>query len=179
MDYPRDAAVPTHIHSFMRFCNILAAKNIGNIGVPASGAWGTANTAIYIPVRIPWPYVVRRMFWVNGSAAGGNCDIGLYSIGGGKIYTAGSTAGSGNTAPQYVTPGTEILLSPGVYFIAFAADNTTANRLTLSALTAASGRPVGYYQQASAFALPSPASFAAYNAVGIPLVGITNSSSGF
>lgn len=178
MDFPGNNALPTHINSFSRWMGS-ATMRILNISGPANVAWGTANTAIFLPLFLPWSYPVRRIFWYNGSAAGGNSDFGIYSTGGGKIWSTGSTANSGNSVPQYVAPSPDLLLPPGGYFLAYTQDNTTANRIFVAAHTNDQGRLLGAYQMASAFPLPATATFAAYAGVGWPMIGLTNTASGF
>jgi hypothetical protein len=95
----------------------------GGLSAPASASWGTANLARILPFQLPFPYLVVRLFWWNGSALG-NADIGIYSLAGGKIYSSGSTVQSGGPAPQFVTPSTSILLPPGSYFLALANDGS-------------------------------------------------------
>jgi hypothetical protein len=180
MDYPRNAAVPPFINSYMRWCGANDVKMLGGLGViPAGMAWDTANQAIFIPLFIPWTYTVERAFWVNGSAAGGNSDIGIFTPGGANLWSAGSTVGTGSSTVQYVTLSTPLLLSPGAYLLGFNHSDTTANRLVGGTVTAITGRLPGALMQASAFPLPSPASFAAFAKTAWPLIGITNTASGF
>ena len=141
-------------------------------------AWPAANQAIYMPFTLPWPYLVERAFWWNGSALG-NMDVGIYSSDGTQLWAATSTAQSGASVLQYVTLGTEMLLRPGEYYLALA-NNGTTNRITGNALASATlGRLLGLYQQTSAFALPATATFAQWASACWPVCGITRTSSGF
>lgn len=183
-DYPRNLVVPTHINPWMRYSiGTMASKLVGAIQ-PGGGLTWTANVAVYIPFAVPWPYNVRRMFWCNGNTVGGNSDVGIYTQGGARLWSSGSIACSGaGLLPQYVTPSPDMLLQPGVpYFFGFAHDSSIASHLVGlggGSLAASQGRACGMYQQASAFPLPAAATFAAYAAVGLPLIGITNTDSGF
>jgi hypothetical protein len=144
-----------------------------------STAWPTANKALYLPLWLPWPYPVARMWWVNGSAAGGNWDIGLFTINGRQLYAAGSTVGSGNSLPQFVSPSSVLLLSPGRYFIGIAHSATTANQMWgASSLGANRLRQYGCLEQASALPLPSSMTGVAITATVVPLCGITRTASG-
>jgi hypothetical protein len=174
-------AVPSHINTQMRFASGSNLRTTGTTPNPVTSAWTTIDLAIYIPLFVPWPYVVKRMFWGNGSSAGGNADIGIYSPFGSQLWHAGATACSGNAQPQYVTVSPNILLTPGSYLLAFAMDNTTANRLYgTAAPTAMAGRSCGLFQQAlGSLALPAEATFSTYSACLYPLIGITNTASGF
>jgi hypothetical protein len=182
-DYPRNLVVPAFINPWLRWSIGTLAGRLNALPIPGASQTWTANVAIYIPLLVDWPYNVRRMFWCNGSAASGNSDVGLYTLGGARLWSAGSTACSGAGVPQYVTVSPDIVLQPGQpYFMAFAHDVATASNIFGvggATFTAAWGRACGVYQQASAFPLPAQATFAAYAAVGLPLVGITNTTTGF
>ena len=160
--------------------NGLGLRSLNGTTSPASAAWGTASTALYLPLMIPWEYTVQRLFWYNGSAAGGNCDMGVFTPGGANIWSAGSTACSGNSARQYVAPAASFVLSPGLYYLGLSHDNATANGLQLVTVAAATGRLLGVLQQTSALPLPSPAAtYATFTATVYPLIGMTNTASGF
>jgi hypothetical protein len=170
------SVVPTHINSFMSYCNGDGQRQVvGGALVPASGAW-TANTAIYIPLFLPWSYSVQRVFWGNGTAAGGNTDVGIYNLAGTtKLGSIGTTAVTGNTTIQYAA--LSVSLTQGMYWLAYAHDSATASQVFAAPLTAINGRMLGYLQQA-VYPLGSTMTTAAYAALGLPLVGITNTSSG-
>lgn len=180
-DFPRNPPVPTHINAWSRYMLGPAIRQLASFPTPQANDWGTANTAVYLPLVLPWPYNVRRVMWTPGNVVGGNFDIGIYSAGGGRIYSAGSTAAAGtNSQPSYVTPTTDILLGPGTYWLAWVTDGTTSRMFGWGGNSPSGvGRLLGCYQQASALPLPATPTFAAYNSVGIPLLGITNTASGF
>jgi hypothetical protein len=145
----------------------------------ASGNWSSANQGLYVPFWLPWPYPVQRLWWVNGSAAGGNWDIGLYTINLSQIYASGSTAGSGNSVPQFVTPSAPLLLAPGRYFFGISHSATTANQATGSTSASATRlRMLGVTQEASALPLPATATPVARTGTMLPLCGITRTASG-
>lgn len=170
---------PLFIHTWgMLLGSVVHATVV--LGIPGSTNWGTNNLATFIPFSLPFPYVVRRLFWQNGTAAAGNSDIGLYGVGGTAIFTAGSTALSGNSAPQYVSPANPIVLSPGRYFLAFSHSSTAVNHIFARGTnTTANGRATGMYQQASALPLPATATLAQYADTRVPLAGITRTASGY
>jgi hypothetical protein len=182
-DYPRNLVVPAFINPWLRWGIGTLGARLNAIASPGSGQAWSANAAIYVPLLLDWPYNARRMFWVNGAAVGGNSDVGLYTLGGARLWSAGSTACSGGSAPQYTTVTPDIVLQPGQpYFMAFAHDVATASQIFGvggTTFTAPWGRACGVYQQASAFPLPAQAAFAAYAAVGLPLIGLTNTDAGF
>jgi hypothetical protein len=171
---------PSFLNPWMRyFAGGPELRSIAVAANPASAAWPAANTALYIPFNLPWPYQVRRAFWCNGTAVVSNMDIGIYSLGGAQIWHSGSTAQAGASLLQFVTPATPILLNPGYYVLALNCSGTT-NAITAAALTAIQGRLLGLYQQAvGAIALPGSAAFAAYASLIMPICGITRTASGF
>lgn len=151
----------------------------------ATGGAGTmtwvANSAVYIPISLPWAYPVARVWWANGSTvASANCDFGVYTSSGKQIYHTGSTTQSGASALQFVTPTTPFILDPGNYYFAWVCDSTTSHANALALTTAVFGSLIGIYSQASALPLPSSATFAALGtSLGVPLCGITRTASGF
>lgn len=174
-DFPRNLIAPPLIHTFSRYGPGTQLRALAG-AAPAAQTW-VANVASYVPICLPWPYYVRRLFWINGSIVGGFSDIGIYSVGGGRLYNAGSTANTGAlSAPQYVTA--DILLGPGVYFLAYTNDGTSSRVYGITP-SATIGRLAGLYQQATALPLPALATFAAYSNVPVPWIGISNVPSGF
>jgi hypothetical protein len=171
-------ATPLFVSTYSIHSAAMTMRNQGAFTI-SSLAWVTANLAVYVPVFLPWPYPVRRVFWVNGSSAGGNNDFGIYTQSGAKLYSTGSTAVSGNSAPQFVTP-TAFMLDAGVYYFSLAVDSTTAGRITgNNAHTANQLRLGGILQQGSALPLPAVATFAASTDAIYPFCGITKTESGF
>lgn len=146
----------------------------------ANVAYGTgsaaigANTALYIPIVIPWPYPMKR-FWVyNGTTVSGNIDIGLYSRTGARLISTGSFAQAGASAVQYRSAS--YLIPPGAYYLAIAADaGGTAQRWIYSVLGA---QIIGLLQQTATFPLPAAATFATTTA-SYKLFGLTLTESGF
>ena len=94
----------------------------------ATGAWGTAQGCVAVPFRAQEGMIVKQLGWFNGSAAGDNHDIGIYTDAFAKVVSSGSTVGSGSTLWQWVDV-TDTPLTPGAfYYIVKAIDATTANR---------------------------------------------------
>lgn len=182
-DFPGSApSPPPFLHTYSAFSGVRDACQAHNaFPTPGSSGWNSGNLARYVPMTIPFPYPVRRVFWGNGSSAGGNFDFGIYTQDGARIYSTGSTGGSGNSAPQFVTLGTPVLLRPGDYYFALNHDASTANRVWGSAaITAEIQRWGGIYQQAvGAVTLPASATFATATQANVALCGITWTTSGF
>lgn len=177
MDWPRNQVVPTHINNHTRWMNALSWKNVASPGIPASTNW-TANAAIYIPMFLPFPYVVRRVFHGVGSAASGHSDIGIYTKSGTRLFSIGSFNNAGASSLQHNTVSPEYLLQPGRYWFAYSNDGTT-NQVFGVATQSNPGRMAGLRQESSAFPLPATATFAQYAGIFVPLVGLTNTDSGF
>lgn len=131
-------------------------------------AWPTANLALYVPFVVHRPWTVLKMLIENGATVGGNVDVGVYDGQQNRILSSGSTAHAGASGVQTFDV-TDTLLVPGAYFMAVTFDNNTSTiRGWATAVTLNSG--CGVLQQASAFALPSPAVFAACASAFVPFV---------
>lgn len=146
-------------------------------GNTATAAWPSANLAIFVPVRIGYPYTAVKMFWLNGSSVGtNNVDIGIYDSQGNRLVNSGSTLTAGATGIQVVSI-TSTILEPGLYYMAMVMDGTT--NTTLRAATGGVATPwaaMGCYQMATAFALPATATFAQMAQLTLPIIGMSSSS---
>lgn len=135
------------------------------LGIPnatiASAVWPSGSLAIYIPFAVVVPITITQLFWHNGATASGNVDMGIYDAAGTKLTSTGSTA-QGTVSVLQLVNITDIVIGPGCFYFALAMDNTTGTmfRTTLGALLELQ-RGLGMAQQASAFALPATATFAA------------------
>ncbi len=173
------APTPLFVHTNSRWSVLPEIFKTANLSSFAVSVTWTANTAIYVPVSIPWAYPVNRVFWINGSVVTtSNADFGIYSPGGTRIYSTGSTTQSGASSVQYVTPSSPFILPAGVYYFAWTSSGTT-NRAFGLACSAVNGRQCGLVQQATALPLPATATFATYANIGVPTIGITRTTSGF
>lgn len=142
----------------------------GNVAsISASFTWPTSNLAIFFPFEIYEPITIAKLTVLNGSAVSGNIDAGIYDAMGNRLVSIGSTAQSGTTAIQTFDV-TDTLLVPGLYYLALALDNTTGTVGGYSGLIAGDMQAAGCFQQASAFPLPNPATFAAFAQTVLPLV---------
>jgi hypothetical protein len=131
----------------------------------------TANRAIYIPVRIPAPFYAHKMFIYNGATVSGNIDMGIYDRDGNKIASLGTTAqGTASTIQEFDM--TDILLAPGIYYLAVALDNATGKILCADSVGVLL-RSLGRVVQETAFPLPATATFALSTAAAtVPLIGL-------
>jgi hypothetical protein len=71
--------------------------------------------------------IVKKLGWVNGSAAGGGVDCGIYSTAWARLVSTGAQTGSGNSLWQWIDV-TDTPLGPGKYYLAHSRDNITGNR---------------------------------------------------
>lgn len=131
---------------------------------PGSSAFPSANLALFMPLFLPSPYVMRRIGWQNGTtvAATNHIDIGIYTDGGTKIYSTGSTVQGSASALQSVALATPMTLPAGVYYWGFQCDTAVAT-FQRYAVSVIGGRLMGYLQQAvGSFGLPSVMTPVAY-----------------
>lgn len=183
MDFPATTPTPPMVHSYSRWAAGYAANNIDVVTFNTAVTWPVGNQATYVPFYLPWPYPVRRVFWFNGSSvASVNVDLGIFSSDGTQLYSTGSTARSGASVAQYVTPANPILLPPGAYYFGHSCDSTTASRGGMGATagtTVAHLALAGILQQASALPLPATMTPVTVANVNLPLVGITRTATWF
>ena len=176
-DWPNGGPMPQIISTYTQ--NITAmtqARNLANSpGGPSVTTW-VANYVVYMPVWIPWPYPVNRVFWGNGSTASNNMNFGIFTSTGKRIYSTGSTAQSGASALQFVTPGSKFTLAPGMYFFALTNDSTT-NRVYGGVMTILHQQQCGVLGQAANFALADPATMATPTQALYGLCGVTRTIS--
>ena len=140
-----------------------------NGATPASVAWPLANLAIYVPIIINETATIYQVGCGTGATAGGNFDIGLYDLAGTRLQSTGSSA---RTASAWNPVNwTDLVVQPGVYYAAMAADGTN----NYSATNQAAGllESVGILEQTSAFALPATATFAKTTRAFCPVIDFT------
>lgn len=134
-----------------------------NCPVPWAGTtdstWPSANLAVFMPMLIGEPTTLYALGVVNGTIVSGNMDVGVYDARGTRLASLGSTAQAGVSAVQAVSISA-LVLAPGRYFVAVAADSTTAKFSRTINLTAALIDLSGVAEMASAFPLPATATFA-------------------
>ena len=135
-----------------------------------AGAWPSANEALFYPVLVREPVSVYGFGWSNGASVSGNVDAGIYDTHGTRLASLGSTAMSGTSALQSAALGGPQAIDPGLYYLGMAADNTTATFMRVSTVHLEYLRASGVQKMASAFALPSTATYAAMDQGYTPLV---------
>lgn len=141
--------------------NSIGVEIAGNSGgAESSAAWAAANLAIYIPFRIAIPTTIVKIYWLNGASAGtDSVDVGIYDSQQNRLVSSGSTITSGTNAIQSVDI-TDTTLQQGLYYMAMAMNGTTNPIFQItSGTTVPMPRAMGVLEQATAFALPSTATF--------------------
>ena len=118
-------------------CALGAITRFGG-STTSSTAWTGANVAIAMPFYVYEECTALKLAWVNGSAAGDNWDIGLYDAALTKLVSAGSTAGTGNSVPQWVDIADQVLAANTLYYLICNHSATTANGLHGWSLTTGS-----------------------------------------
>lgn len=156
------------------------SRLIGSASTPVATTW-IANMVAYIPFSLPFPYPLKRFFWLNGSTnTTTNVDMGIYTRGGQKLASTGTTVMGTVSILQFAAPTATMILAPGMYYLAWTCDNTTS-RANCQAATAVQGKLIGLVQETTGgFGLPAtmtPVTWA--NAFGSPFCGITRTASGF
>lgn len=157
--------------SFLSVGSILASWSI-TAGIPVSAVYPSANLAIYIPFRIQSPINIAQLFWYNGATATGNVDMGVYSKDGQRILSSGTTAQTGTNALQLVDI-TDVRIGAGMYWIALACDSGSSTFFSTTLGAVGLHTLAGIKQQASAFVLPTTATFADAAQDYFPLFGFT------
>lgn len=141
------------------------------MGAPASGTWGNANDALFLPFTLQGSITVVKLWCVNGATVAGNVDMAIYDASGTRLVSIGSTAQAGASAVQeFNIPDTA--LAAGRYYIALSQSDVTSTMAIFTA-PAAGGywKSLGVAFQATAHPLPSTATLAVQNSSQIPLIG--------
>lgn len=126
-------------------------------------AWGTANRAIYVPIRVPSRVMVRQLAVGQGSTSTGNIDIGLYDATGTRLASTGSQTKLSSVLQVHDV--TDTIIGPGLYYLAVNNDTTTD---TILSATVAAVVVAGFgilTQAVGAVTLPSTATWAVDNAL--------------
>lgn len=93
-------------------------------GMTLSTAWPAAKVVVYYPISIAAPFLVKLIYWQNGTTPTGNIEVGVYDEAGNRKGTSGSTAAGTSAAVQSVTPTAFLLPGPARYYLAVTCDGT-------------------------------------------------------
>jgi hypothetical protein len=133
------------------------AQNFGH-AFNAGAAWSAANHAKYAPFLVQGTLLIVKLF-TSCSTSSGNLDVAILGSDGVKIVSSGSTPmGTANDLQEFDI--TDTVLAPGRYFFGMAVDNTSAFMVFASTSNEAEINAMGVWEEASAFPLPSTATFA-------------------
>ena len=109
------------------------------LATPATGASPWSDAADFIlcyPFILDTPTTIYKVWWANGSAAGGNSDVAVYDEDYNFIVgTGASTAGSGSDVPQAVALTATTVLPPGRYYAGMSHNATTTNQIQRYSIT--------------------------------------------
>lgn len=154
---------------------ICAAR--GEYGVPivsgySASAWPGTDLILYLPLRMPEAFTVKRVYWANASSVSGNTNVGLYSAAGSKLWEIGSTAQTPTNQTQFTDVSPDQSHAAGLYYFAMQHSNTSG-QFCRSAPGVNLLAPYGLMQEAAgSFALPATATFAALANNYLPLAGL-------
>lgn len=180
-DFPSQSSpTPLLINSQSKFCAGWMVSTVAGSLDPAATTW-VAKLVQYIPFAIPFPYPLKRFFWLNGSVnTTSNVDMGIYTRGGQKLASTGSTVMGTVSAIQYAVPTATMILTPGIYYLAWTCDNTTT-RANCVGGAALAGEMYGLVQETTgSFGLPATMTPVVWaQAFGVQFCGITRTASGF
>lgn len=158
---------PRFISTASRYSALWEHLNFSGSDAVFASTVNQVNICAFIPMHLPFPYPVKRFFWVNGATLGSNVDIGIYTGAGKKIWSSGSTAQAGATAPQYITPSPDFIIPIGRIYLGFAANNNTGFIWARAPV----GREIGILQQGATFPLPADLSGAAAQTSALCVLG--------
>lgn len=173
MDFPGATLLKPVISTYSResMGSIITSRHTSSVPVSAVQA---ANRANSFPLALPVPYLVKQVWWANGTAVAGNVQVGVYTLGGALLLAGANTAQAGTSVVQSVALGTPVLLLPGSYYMSISCSSGSATLIRINFGSVALMQMAGAVSQASANPLPDPATFATVAGVIIPLFGIAN-----
>lgn len=141
----------------------------------SQGLLWTANKAVLYPFQVSLPTFVRKFWFVVGTVAAGNVDMGIYTTDGVRLVSTGTTAATVTAGVQIITLGSAYRLNPGTYMLGFACDSALCDIVGLADNSASALELVGlgWVQAASSFVLPATMTFANYSEVNIYMFGLS------
>ena len=171
-DFPSPLVLPDPLVTI----TLSSMCSLGAVAYPAiaSAAWPTANKALFIPFKLTRPITATQMFVYNGTTAQDNFDLGIYSVDGTRLVSAGATVQANASVIQVVNI-TDTLLGPGLFYMACAFEGTTSTVIRTT-LTASKGKIAGITEMANAYPLPAVATFATLTTSVLPIIGLTTRS---
>jgi hypothetical protein len=122
-----NSIIPTMVSSYTPGIGPMTETVVGT--PPGSGAWESADRAVYQVVSIPAPCTVKRVWWANGDTVtgGATVEVGIYrnvSSAPTSLVVSGSATQGAASEVQFVDV-TDTFLVPGAYWLAITASTTT------------------------------------------------------
>lgn len=175
---PPSVTIPPMVSVFNRMVGWVSEAYAG--AIPVSAAYEAANVAVYYPIILPAPCIVRRVWWANGATtSGATIEVGIYSddgYGPGTKLISGSAAQGSSGVVQFVDV-TDVSLPPGRYWIAVSSSSATNTTLYRSALSGVYMDAACRFEEASANPLPATATPVESTGVNIYLGGFSTTAS--
>lgn len=168
----RQIFAPTYVSSLSG--NAAAADMFGQVSTSQNIALA-ANRAVYMGLYLPVPYLIRRLFWGNGSSGNAaSVDVGVYWEDGTLLVsTGGVTKGTGSVVNYYVLT-TEFFLMPGQYYLGYSNNNGGVGVANGSTPAVGYARSGGVFEQDAAFPLPATMTPVVATDAVFPHVGFTS-----
>lgn len=137
----------------------------------AGATYPLANLIIYVPLRMPEAFTVKRVVAFNVTA-NGNRNIGLYSSAGSKLWEIGSTGMTGANQTQFTDVSPDQSHAAGLYYLAIQHSNTTGNYIRSGAVAYQFAARGVLEEAAGSFALPSTATWTTMTRSYVPAIGL-------
>lgn len=113
-------------------------------------------------------------WWANGAAVAGNVDVGVYTLNGALVGSAGATAQATTNVIQPKILGSPLFIPAGAYMIFMSCSSTTAQFWRQSTTALRNAQMLGMQQISGTVSpLPSQATFSSITSTYLPLFGIT------
>lgn len=138
--------------------------------------WPVANKALFFPIDILEPFLIAKAFTVFGATPTGNFDWGWYDAAGNRLASTGSIAVTATTDLQAAALAYNVLPSQDAAYLAAACDSASTLLYRTNSFSAIEMAAVGVREMASAFPLPSTATFADMTHAYLPVIGISKRS---
>ena len=143
------------------------------VGAPASAVWPAADRVLFFPFSTGRSVRIIGCWVLNGAAVAGDIDIGIYDHAGTLLDSVGATAQAGVNVIQTIgaVGGIDVVIGPGVFYLAMIANNAAATTYRLS--VAMPVQAFGQAMQAAAWGpgLPANAVMAQNAAPYVPIFG--------
>ena len=149
---------------------VAEAQMQNNTAFNAAAAYPVVNKALFIPVLVDKIIIVKAMAVLNGATLNGNVDVGIYDEARNRIVSIGTGVAQAGVSAVQTFNITDTTLTPGLYYLAMATNSNTATYFRANGVIAESLRSCGMQEMATAYALPTTATFATPASTFVPLI---------